>query len=204
MNGIPFSTYWKTKLNVNASDFRKGHGIFAKTQLRERDVDVFFSNQEKIHREACLEYGKLEVEAYRFEAYDKKAIIPAQWKTRFPGKKGLTKDSELTPEVKEEFKKHCNKIEEEQKALEPNVFYQITAIEWCQELVELALCKSFNSPIDMYAKLNKENKEIVNYFLVQCGKFFQEKAVKNLVEMKNKTDSMLLLVDYEIFKIEKD
>lgn len=204
MNGIPFSKHWKTKLNVNVSDFRKGHGIFAKTQLREKDVDVFFSNQEKTHREACLEYVKLEVEAHRFEAYEKNAIIPPQWKTRFVGEKGLTKDSELTPEVKEEFKKNSKEIEEEQKALEPNVFYQITAIEWCQEMVELAFCTSFQSPIDMYARLNKENKEIVKYFLVQCGKFFEEKAVKNLVEMKNKTDSMLLLVDYEIFKIQKD
>lgn len=205
MSGIPFNKHWDKHLEASPEDFKEGSGIFAKTLLLEQDVDDFFETQDRIHKEACEEYGKLEVDLYRLSFYEEARILPEEWEDECP-KQELKKPSrfntnKFNAEMKKKFKLSLEKVNEKQKLISPKVFYQMSAIEWCQYWMENVLFVSWRSPKEMYCKLKKENKEIVHYFVVQCDIYFRERAAGNLIKMKQQTIAKILLIDYEISEV---
>ncbi|OBA22753.1 hypothetical protein METBIDRAFT_228136 [Metschnikowia bicuspidata var. bicuspidata NRRL YB-4993] len=165
---------------MTAEQYEKNFEHSSYTPIENKGVDEFFKEQKKIHREACNNLCQYQIEVHQLLELQKLNRAPLE-----STKKERAEYSKTELEVR--IAKAKKNIEDISKL----VFLTKLVIEWCQEWIENRQGRSYKSPEHMYSQLPKTYKEVVDYFVLECVKFYKEDAIQNLASISKRRQSAM-------------
>ncbi|GEQ68633.1 hypothetical protein JCM33374_g2301 [Metschnikowia sp. JCM 33374] len=200
MQQIAFKKSWKKHLNATPQELSDLNGLSNNKELSTQSVTQHFEIHNSLHKLACKQYGEIDFQVKRLFRYQEADLAPPEWTIPLVDN-APKKDPSTTAQkeyLKQKFDTHVANLTRQLEILSGQVFYTESAITWCQEWVEVCWNESYRTPNEMYARMKSRNKSVVDFFVVECVRYFENKAVPNLLCMKAEIQARLSLVDSEI------